>query len=298
MTEVMNLPWLSLVTFGLLAASICAVWLKPINLNERFQIAPWAVLFGVSIAAGFLAGHLTYQAVLALAALVGAAHLGSIATHKVMRVFSRVLTGLMVVALYMNLFSGFVDVTLTKNLVVSDNGSPFTHHAKFGPIATGLILMVYFCNPVRSAEHWKPLLRQVVPIVCMTLLCVLGLGLILGYIGPDIKFTHYTATYLVVNLLFTCVAEEAFFRGFLQEQLSRAMNSWRAGVYIASLVGIVLFGLAHARGGPILVLLATIAGSFYTYAYLKTRRIEAAIVTHFSLNAVHFLAFTYPRIQN
>ena len=298
MTSLMNLPWMTVATFGLLAASICSVWLKPINLGGRFHIAPWAVLFAVSIAAGCFAGHLTYQSVLALGALVGSAHLASIATHQVLRVFARVLTGLIVLALYMNLFPGFVDVTLAKNMVVSDNGQPFTHHAKFGPIATGLILMVYFCNPVKSVSEWKALLRQVAPIVCLTLVCVLGLALVLRYIEPDIKLTAYTATYLVVNLLFVCVAEEAFFRGFLQEQLSRAMSQWRVGVYIASLVGIVLFGFAHARGGPVLVLLATIAGGFYTYAYLKTKRVEAAILTHFSLNAVHFLAFTYPRLQN
>jgi membrane protease YdiL (CAAX protease family) len=45
-----------------------------------------------------------------------------------------------------------------------------------------------------------------------------------------------------------------------------------------------------------LVLLATIAGLFYGAAYLRTRRIEGAILTHFALNAAHFLAFTYPAL--
>jgi membrane protease YdiL (CAAX protease family) len=46
------------------------------------------------------------------------------------------------------------------------------------------------------------------------------------------------------------------------------------------------------------VLLATVAGLFYGAAYLRTRRIEGAILTHFALNAVHFLAFTYPALAS
>jgi membrane protease YdiL (CAAX protease family) len=60
----------------------------------------------------------------------------------------------------------------------------------------------------------------------------------------------------------------------------------------------LLFGLAHARGGAPLVLLATVAGLFYGAAYLRARRIEGAILTHFALNAVHFLAFSYPALAS
>lgn len=45
-----------------------------------------------------------------------------------------------------------------------------------------------------------------------------------------------------------------------------------------------------------LVLPATVAGLFYGGAFLRTRRIEGAILTHFALNAVHCIAFTYPAL--
>jgi membrane protease YdiL (CAAX protease family) len=61
-------------------------------------------------------------------------------------------------------------------------------------------------------------------------------------------------------------------------------------------VSTVLFGLAHARGGPGLVVLAALAGLGYAAAYLRSGRIEGAILTHFALNAVHFVAFTYPAL--
>jgi hypothetical protein len=56
----------------------------------------------------------------------------------------------------------------------------------------------------------------------------------------------------------------------------------------------VLFGLVHFAGGPLLIGAATLAGVGYGIAYARTRRIEAAVLAHFSLNAIHFLGFTYP----
>jgi membrane protease YdiL (CAAX protease family) len=56
----------------------------------------------------------------------------------------------------------------------------------------------------------------------------------------------------------------------------------------------VLFGLAHIAGGWRYVALATVAGAGYGTVFYRSRRIEASILAHFTLNAVHFLLFTYP----
>lgn len=45
------------------------------------------------------------------------------------------------------------------------------------------------------------------------------------------------------------------------------------------------------------VALATVAGAGYGWAYQRAGgRIEASILTHFALNAVHFFFFTYPAL--
>jgi membrane protease YdiL (CAAX protease family) len=115
-------------------------------------------------------------------------------------------------------------------------------------------------------------------------------------VRPDVKWTPLTPWFLALNLLFTCVTEEAFFRGFILGGLARGMARWRYGTAVALVVSTVLFGLAHARGGPALVVLAALAGLGYAAAYLRSGRIEGAILTHFALNAVHFVAFTYPAL--
>ena len=56
----------------------------------------------------------------------------------------------------------------------------------------------------------------------------------------------------------------------------------------------MLFGLAHAGGGLVLIVVAALAGIGYGLAYAATRRLEASVAAHFTLNSLHFLAFTYP----
>jgi len=92
-------------------------------------------------------------------------------------------------------------------------------------------------------------------------------------------FLLMAATFLGV-LWILAVAEEFFFRGVIQQFLSRLLGSDRAGLVIAS----VIFGLAHLgyREFPNwrFALLATVAGVFYGRAYLQAQSIRAAMVTH------------------
>ena len=132
----------------------------------------------------------------------------------------------------------------------------------------------------------------------LTIGLVITLSLLLDYIRLDIKLPTFFYYWLWANLFFTCVAEEALFRGFLQQQLSIGLKNIRYGVLIALISCAVLFGLAHAGGGMIYVILATVAGMGYGAVYLRSGRIEASILLHFMLNTVHILFFSYPALQN
>jgi membrane protease YdiL (CAAX protease family) len=101
-----------------------------------------------------------------------------------------------------------------------------------------------------------------------------------------------------VNLFFVCLSEEAFFRGFIQRELSAALRGTRFGAAIAVAVSAGLFGLAHFGGGMSYVVLATAAGLGYAIVYQRTRSIEMSMLAHFALNTVHFLLFTYPALQS
>ena len=258
---------------------------------------PWILLYVASILSGLIAGYLTWQALVALAAYGATTYAAKIYSgHRAIGVLLLISTGGLAVAMSLHKFPGFLNPLLAENMVTSADAPSFTHRASFDTISAGLFLMALFGDPVRSAAAWGFVFRRFAPIALMTVISVLGLGLVIGYVKFDLKIIPYTAVYLIANLLFTCVTEEAFFRGFMQRQLALAMRSWRQGAYVAWIIAAVLFGFAHARGGLALVALATIAGLYYGYAYLSTKRVEASILTHLALNGAHFIAFTYPNL--
>jgi membrane protease YdiL (CAAX protease family) len=76
------------------------------------------------------------------------------------------------------------------------------------------------------------------------------------------------------------------------------MHRWEAGGIAGTAAAIALpaalFGLAHLGGGLLMAVLATIVGLGSGWAFARTGCIAAAVFTHFAVNAVHLLAFTYP----
>ena len=113
----------------------------------------------------------------------------------------------------------------------------------------------------------------------------LGLALAIGFVRfrPvvfDGRLVLLTVLTFAGVLWVLAVAEEFFFRGLLQQQLTRLFGSEMAGLLVAS----VIFGAAHLPSGDFpnwrFALLATLAGIFYGRAYLQARSIRAAMVTH------------------
>jgi membrane protease YdiL (CAAX protease family) len=289
-----------LLVFGILALTVLSLWAPPLS-GKRGLGLGWGSGLVLACLAGLYAGYLDWRAPLWIAAYAALACWARQADRPWLRGPLLVLTGLSAFLFALHRFPGFFNPVLAEGIRFSRGAPPYTLHANFDTAAAGIVLMGVFCEPIRAGAHsaaeWGAMLRRVWPVTLSALVLVLGTGWALGYVKPDLKWTPYSALFLLVNLLFTCVTEEAFFRGFLLERLARALAGWRAGKAIAVVASSVLFGLAHARGGALLVLLATIAGLHYAAAYLVSRRIEGAILTHFALNAVHFLAFTYPALS-
>lgn len=112
---------------------------------------------------------------------------------------------------------------------------------------------------------------------------------------PVIAFSGKTALVALATFLgmlwVVALAEEFFFRGLLQQWLSRSTGSPILGLAMASL----LFGAAHLpfRDFPNwrFALLATIAGVFYGLAYARNTSIRASMVTHALVNTTWRVLF-------
>ena len=90
---------------------------------------------------------------------------------------------------------------------------------------------------------------------------------------------------------FVALLEETYFRGWVQNLLSRRLGrNW--GLFVTA----VLFGLSHFNKGAThfnwrYVLMATIAGIFYGRAWRQEHRLVASAITHASVDTIWLLWF-------
>jgi hypothetical protein len=218
------------------------------------------------------------------------------ASKKWERIALGTLTALIALALALHKLPGFHNPLLIADVRFTPDAAPFTQYANFDKGAAGLILLVYLCPKSRSVAEWIGTLRRALPFALVTAVGVLTLAQAIGVVTFEPKLPAYTLTFLLANLFFTCVAEEAFFRGFLQGNVFTWNKQGKMQTCFTVVASALLFGLAHAGGGIKWITLATLAGLGYGAAYAKTRRIEAPIFAHFLLNAAHFALLTYPRL--
>lgn len=287
MQPISFLTWLPYVLLGLSIASTGMAVAKegrPALLRHL-----WLVLLGLAISAGLAAGVLRPVAGASIAALLAFSWLATRHGKAAVRVLFTLMTLLLALALAMHAVPGYDNALLLKDVRLSAGSAPYTLYANFDKGVVGLVLLVFFCHRAGSwrdfAKAWKSQ-----ALVFAALLCgVLGVGWAIGFVHPDFKLSPFLPLFAAVNLLFVCVAEEAFFRGIIQGQLARY------GDTLAVAVSGLLFGAAHLAGGWQIGVLASLAGLGYALLYARTRRIEIPVAVHFLLNLVHFVAFTYPR---
>lgn len=185
--------------------------------------------------------------------------------------------------------AGFSPLAIVSGVQVSADAEPYTLKLHFGPVALGFYYVRFFLVPP-SVDEVKSILRWVGALTLALVAVLLGTALAMGYVRWDPKWPSFFLIWTLTNLFLVAVSEESLFRGLLQDGLSRLGRP--AALLIASLV----FGLYHLAWGLENVFLATVAGAFFGYAYLRSARIEAAILLHFVVNAIHFYLFTYPRM--
>jgi hypothetical protein len=291
----MNFSAITAAACVALLATVLGLWLRP---------ALWMAGLIVTVVLGYMAGVLYGPAAVWIALLAvsvwGWHRSRSLADgwkKVVLRGGLALLAMSITVLLGMHALPGFRNPLLVKDLVIAAGAAPYTLYFNFDKTIAGILLIgTASASLLRTAHEWNLALRRAAPIIAINVTAAMLLSLALGYVEFQPKWTAFFWTWAVVNLLLTCLSEEAFFRGFVQRELEEGLRHRRLGGVIAVAASALLFGLAHFAGGWRYVLLATVAGAGYAIVYQQTRRIEMSILAHFTLNAVHFLLFTYPQV--
>jgi uncharacterized protein len=285
-----------LVSFALLGPSIASVWLPAIPVPAWRPVPPWVLLFIAAVVAGLLTGVLAWPAVVALAVLAALAWSSRNSGNSWVKGAATLGVVLLALALAIHAVPGFRNPIVIDGVRFSADTVPFTQYANFDKGAVGLLLLALLAPHVTSITDLRRIAMPTLVAMLATATAVIGTAVALGYVRWDPKWPPEALTFLTINLLFTCVAEEVFFRGLIQEKLTQAVERFPRLIWLPVVVSTLLFGLAHARGGLPLVALASLAGLGYSIVYARTRRIEPAIAVHFAVNAIHFVGFSYPHL--
>ncbi len=285
-------------TFTLLTLAVLALWLGAgdrVSVARRnFWLLPWIGSLVTALASGIVQPiGLGW-----IAALVGTTFWFA---HPPVQRWQRIAAGAALLALAAGLMlhrlPGFNNPRVISAVRFSADAIPFTLYLNYDKTLVGLFILGWCHSRLAHVAEWRAMLATAAPRAGCVIAVIFVLSLAMGYVRFELKFPPVIWLWLWVNLCFTCLAEEALFRGFIQAQLQHLWRRWSWGTWLALGVAAGLFGLAHAAGGAAYVALATVAGLGYGWVYQRTQRIEASILTHFALNTAHFLAFTYPALQ-
>lgn len=235
---------------------------------------------------------LDWRAGVVIAVLIAAAWMVAPRRSIRWRVPGHVVFIVLALALGMHVLPGFHNLRVIGPVRFTPDAVPFTMYLNLDKPLAGYWLFLAWPALVLRRDGWLGLGRGF-SIAIVTMIVCLGLGVVLGKLSYEPKWPHLGWLWAINNLLLVCMTEEAVFRGYLQDSLSRRFTRSRHGEALAIAIAAALFGLAHAAGGAALVFVAGLAGVGYGLAY-RFGGLQAAVLAHFSLNLAHFTLFTYP----
>jgi membrane protease YdiL (CAAX protease family) len=199
-------------------------------------------------------------------------------------------------ALAFHFLPGFINWEIASNLCISPGAYPYNLWLNFDKPFIGLFALVFGIPLISSKTELLRILKISIPISLAGILILMAISLYFNLVRWDPKIPVIIFVWLIDNLIFVSVPEEAFFRGFIQKEL----YLWFGKNPVAGLGSICItsffFTLLHLIWVADLsfLCLVFIASLIYGIIYQVTRSIEASILCHFGLNIVHFLFFTYP----
>jgi membrane protease YdiL (CAAX protease family) len=195
-------------------------------------------------------------------------------------------------------FEGFNNLLIVDKAIVSSDSIPYTLYWNYDKAFVAFCLILLFKSIAQQTHMGFHKLTPSIFALLVTIALTLTLAGILELIEWDPKVPDFFHLWVLSNLFITSAAEEAFFRGAIQYQLQQLLTTKipYASILSISVAGI-LFGIAHFAMGSQYVLVAVLAGIGYGLIFHFTGRLEASIVSHFLLNTVHIIFFSYPMLN-
>ncbi|RMO12210.1 CAAX amino terminal protease protein [Pseudomonas cichorii] len=252
-------------------------------------------LLGLGYAIALFYGQLQWPAALAVGLLLMAGLCVRQSGHRWVHGLGHgmfIVTGL---ALAAHLLPGFNSAKVFDAVRFSPEAAPFSMSLNLDKPLIGFWVLLFCPWILTSVGSVRSLKVTVLALIATAVLCM-TMATALGVTGWAAKWPEHGTLWLLNNLLLVSLTEELFFRAYLQGALQQVFNKTWRGSTLAIVIAAILFGLSHLGSGWQWVLLASLAGVGYGIAY-RFGGLQAAVVSHFGLNLVHFGLFTYPMLD-
>ncbi|SNY58793.1 CPBP family intramembrane glutamic endopeptidase [Enterobacter sp. CC120223-11] len=209
-------------------------------------------------------------------------------SSRVPRTLLEILLVLASVGLMLHLIPGFHNLKVLDGVRAGPESAPFSMYYNFDKALVPFALLIClkslfttYTRPNTRPWHWLALVVAV-PVLLMV-------AVALGGLKVEWHHPQWLFQFILANIFFVSLAEEALFRGYLQQRLASVMHP-----VLALIIASLMFGGLHFAGGGLMVIFATLAGLIYGLAWMLSGRLWVAVLFHFGLNLCHLLFFTYP----
>lgn len=282
----MTFKLLICISYGLVIFSFLLLWISRLrNLS--------LITFNTSLIIAIFSGIIQpigFAIILVVAILVFLTFQYQKKSIKNISVF--ILLFIIMLLVYIHILPGFNNICIIKNVYISKDAIPFTLYLNYSSIVITYIL-VFFAKDINLSnllDDFLNILKLGIIYGLIAAAILLPISIFLNFIKVDFKFTHYTLIFLFVNLVFACMQEEIFWRGFIQTRITKYTNQ-----IIALITTSLIFASIHILfAGIYFAILAFTASLIYGAAYIKTKKIEVSIICHYIVNLGQFIFFTYP----
>ncbi|MEX2375583.1 MAG: type II CAAX endopeptidase family protein [Dehalococcoidia bacterium] len=271
------------------------IFLASLSLLWHRQRTLGLSVLGAGYVLALVDGLLDWRAGIPLALLVAAAYAVAPERRRPWRIGGHVVFVVVALGLGFHLLPGFQNLQVIGPVRFTPDAVPFTMYLNLDKPLAGFWLLLVWPALRLHRGRWSWIRGLLIGFA--TAVVCLGLAITLGEVALAPKWPPLGWLWALNNLLLVCLTEEAVFRGYLQEELSRRLTGRRAGEGFAIGIAAALFGLAHLAGGVGYVIVAGVAGVGYGLAY-RHGGLQASAMAHFGLNLVHFSLFTYPMLAS
>lgn len=281
----------ALIAYILVICALLSCWM----FQGLYVFAP---LYVIAYSFAFMGGIVSSLSLIPLGILVVTILCMRFDLKRFLHLFSAMVVAIIGMCIMTHLLKGFENMKLYNQITFGHSDVPINIYLNFDKASLAVLLLGLHIPLLRGREEWKQMLFITIPWIAFSAFILLGYAKVSNLVVLDLKIPAITLMWLIINFFFVTIPEETFYRGFLQNEITRSLNN-KAAPLLAIIVVSIIHALVHLLfivNMPYIIA-SFIASVLYGTIFYFTKSVESSILTHFSVNVIHFFIFSYPVLK-